>query len=42
VNLPLAESWASGHKLGGRVLGLEEASILAANEWQDVTQGLSV
>ncbi len=38
----LAEAWASGYKLGGRVLGLEEASVLAANEWQDVTRGLSV
>lgn len=38
----LAEAWASGHKLSGRVLGLEEASVLAANEWQDVTRGLSV
>jgi alkylmercury lyase len=38
----LAEAWASEHQLSGRVLGLEEASDLATNEWQDVARRLSL
>ena len=32
----LAQAWADEHQLAGRVLSLEEASSLAAQEWRDV------
>lgn len=40
VNSDLAQSWAKDHGLKGRILHLDEASDLAAEDWKPLTNGV--
>jgi hypothetical protein len=41
ANRQLAETWARQRGLVGRVLSIDEASVLAADDWRPLAEGLS-
>ncbi|TAN32855.1 hypothetical protein EPN29_07500 [bacterium] len=41
ANRELAETWAAGHGVSGKVLSLDEAADLALEAWQPLTEGLT-